>query len=101
MATSSTTQALAGAPTSLQQELSKLPKLPHKPVDITKLWILWYRHSVNPHAQFKCFEFDGDLRAAVVRCQKHCEVMGFRFIMVRPFVVDLTDEEVNKVESWR
>lgn len=61
-------------------------------------YILFYRHGMNPQCQ-KGFKLNGDLRAAVDRAKKHCEVMGYRYIFVRPLVCDLEAEEKQKTSS--
>jgi len=61
------------------------------------VYILFYRHGMNPHCQ-KGFSHDGDIKSAVQRAQRHCEVMGYRYIFVRPFISDIDEEEKYKLE---
>jgi hypothetical protein len=67
------------------------------PDSIKNLYILFYRHGMNPHCQ-KGFTNSGDIKAAVQRAQRHCEIMGYRYIFVRPFVSDIDEEEKYKLE---
>ena len=45
------------------------------------------------------FEFDGDLRAAAARGLDHCKVMNYRFIKVRPLIVDLDLREQRRLDE--
>ncbi len=61
----------------------------------------WYLQG-NMHPIFKIFEFKGTLPEAAVRFQKHCRVMEYKYIRVRPHVVDLDQQEGLKLqnENW-
>ena len=61
------------------------------------MYILFYRHGMNPQCT-KGFYCNGDIKAAVQRAQRHCEIMGYRYIFVRPFVSDIEEEEKYKLE---
>lgn len=61
-----------------------------------RTWTLFYRFGNRPVIE-KHFFFDGDLMAARKRGIQHCDVMGYIFIFVRPFIVDLTYQESMKV----
>jgi hypothetical protein len=65
---------------------------------LKNIWILFYRHGVNPHCQ-KGFYHNGDIYAANKRAKEHCDVMGYRFIFVRPLIVDIDEEEKIKMQS--
>lgn len=41
----------------------------------------------------KIFPFEGGLKDAITEGRRHCEVMNYRFIMVRPAIVDLKHQE--------
>lgn len=87
-------------PPTIQPQLAKLDNDTAPPVsfripDITKVWTLFYRHGVNPRCE-KGFYHDGDMRSAVDRAKKHCELMGYRYIFIRPFVVDIEQEEIGR-----
>lgn len=49
--------------------------------------------------QDKVFRFDGDLKNAIVRGRQHCDKMGYVFIQVRPFIVDLEHQEEKRFAS--
>lgn len=57
------------------------------------LYTLYYRQGMNPHPLQKNFYFEGDLHSAIVRSRKHCELMGIKFISVRPFLSNIDEEE--------
>jgi len=57
-----------------------------------RFWTLWYRFGTIPVAT-KSFIFDGNLQDATMRARKHCEVMKYRYIFVRPMIVDLDYQE--------
>lgn len=77
-------------------EERSLPGVVEPLTDLSKVWVLYYRHGFNANCQ-KAFVLDGDVRCAVERTKKHCEIMGYRWIFVRPLVVDLTQEEIDHV----
>lgn len=57
------------------------------------LFILQYRQKSNPHPLFKYFGHAGDFRSAIQRGKRHCDETGLVFIMVKPFMSDLDDDE--------
>lgn len=58
-------------------------------------YILYYRQGQNPHPQFFIFNHPAseNMRAVVDRVKRHCELMNYRFVNVRPFLVDLAEAE--------
>lgn len=56
-------------------------------------------YSQGTHRDDKIFPFKGGLKDAITRGRKHCEVMGYRFIMVRPGIVDLDHQERLKFDN--
>lgn len=59
----------------------------------TRVYILYYHHRASaPLTRIFCI--DGDLFKAAERGKEHCRRCNYRFIKVRPFVVDL--EEIEK-----
>ena len=59
-------------------------------------YIFYFRRGSNPHPEFFCFDHDSrDMRVIVERAKKHCEIMGYRFVNVRPFLVDLIAAEIK------
>ena len=47
----------------------------------------------------KIFIFDGGLKDAELRGRAHCNVMGYRFGIVRPAIVDLDHQEKLKYSN--
>lgn len=58
-------------------------------------YMLFFRHGQNPAPQFFCVEFPADwpITRIVQRCKDHCTVMNYRFVLVRPLLVDLAQAE--------
>ena len=48
------------------------------------------------------FEYAGELKEAIERFKIHCERCNYRFIKVRPFIVDLDEREarINGQEGY-
>lgn len=63
-----------------------------------RIWRLIFRFG-NVAPLEKVFRFNGDLRAAKDVAFKHCQVMGYIFIIVKPYEVDLLEQEKIKKES--
>lgn len=59
---------------------------------VLQMYTLFFRHGVNPRCE-KGFLHEGGFLAARQRAFEHCERMGYRFIFVRPLIVDLDEEE--------
>ncbi len=57
-----------------------------------RFWTLWYRFGTVPIAT-KSFIFDGNLQEATTRARKHCEIMKYRYVFVKPMIVDLDYQE--------
>jgi len=64
-------------------------------------FVLWYLQG-SLHPLFKIFEFRGTLPEAGIRAKKHCTIMEYKFIRVRPHIVDLDQQEGLKLQnsSW-
>jgi hypothetical protein len=76
----------------IQTQLEKA--VPAIPTDNKKsLFVLLYRQKNNPYPMIKNFFHPGDFRSAIQRGKRHCDDTGLVFIMVKPFVSDLDDEE--------
>jgi hypothetical protein len=56
------------------------------------LWTLFYRHGMNACVS-KNFYHDGDLNSAISRARHHCQVMNYRYIFVKPLIVNIETEE--------
>jgi hypothetical protein len=61
-------------------------------------YTLYYHYRASRPLEF-IFIFEGDLKKAVTRGRRHCEAMNYRFIKVRPTIVDLDDRERRKNEA--
>lgn len=87
-------------PTQDQEPNDYLTKQTHstKEEHLSHLWIMFYRHGMNANLT-KGFYFAGDILAARNRAIKHCQVMGYRFIFIRPMVVNLEREEEYKLKG--
>lgn len=89
-------QSAAAANPNPQQNLTApgLPNgLPQVDPTIANRYVLYYREGQNPHPQMAFFDLSGDFRQVIMRVKRHCELMNKRFINVRPFLMNLDDEE--------
>jgi len=59
----------------------------------TSQFTLFFRVGANPYPQSVNFNFSGTFRDAIVRAQKHCEIMNYRFVSVRPAIIDMDEVE--------
>jgi len=60
------------------------------------LFSMHYRHGMNSKLE-KIFMFNGELFEARKRAEKHCEIMGYKLIWVRPLVINLEAEESQQL----
>ena len=66
-----------------------------------RIWALYYMFGTSSPQQ-KLFSFDGDMQGATMRARKHCEIMHYRFIRVRPGIVDLDYQESQYMNGkWK
>ena len=65
---------------------------------LPKIWTLYYRYGNVPHL-FKNFIMEGTMADAITRARSHCIIMNYRFICIRPFLVDLEEQEIRKSKS--
>lgn len=75
--------------------------VPSKPNSIEKdarIYQLWYAYS-NLAPQIKCFPFKGDMKSAIARARLHCEKMNYRFLRLRPLIVDLDEQEQRRAQN--
>jgi hypothetical protein len=78
---------------ALQKELDDLKIRVEK-----RAYTLWYRYRAT--APFsKNFYYEGDLHDAAEAGRRHCQIMGFRFVIVRPFIIDLRNQEARKLSN--
>lgn len=68
------------------------PKVQDLLFDHNAYWTMYYRHGVNATLS-KNFFFEGSLHQAVERAQKHCGIMGYKYMFLRPMIVDICKEE--------
>lgn len=61
------------------------------------VWVLYYRYGTIPCLQ-KFFRFGGDMVGAINRAREHCIKMNYQFICIRPFLVDLDEQEIRREE---
>ena len=73
-------------------------QVPGTPVATKKIWTLYYRYGSVPMLH-KNFEFPGTMLDAINRGREHCIKMGYKFICVRPFLVDLGEQEKRREEG--
>ncbi len=64
----------------------------------SNLWTMFYRHGMNANLT-KGFYFKGNVHEAKKRALDHCQIMGYKFIFVRPLVIDLKSEEEYKLRG--
>ena len=69
----------------------------HSTKPLKRIYILTFRRGSS--LQTKNFNHDGDLKDAIQRGRDHCAKMGYVFVLVRPFVVDLEHQEDLKMKG--
>ena len=62
-------------------------------VEVDKTYILFYRHGNTMQTDWKAFSYKGSFRDAIERGKSHCAKTNLRFISVKPFITDFTEEE--------
>ncbi len=78
--------------------LKVIPGAPESSPSFADYYNLYFRHGMNPTCQ-KGFHCAGGLNAAVARARQHCDIMGYRYIFVRPMVCNIDLEEKQRIES--
>jgi hypothetical protein len=63
----------------------------------SRLFTLHYRQGAV--MKQKNFPYTGNLKQAMDRAREHCKVMGIRFVLVNPLIVDLEYQEKIKKEK--
>lgn len=76
----------------LAQPSPGLPLAKPPVIDISKLYVMYYREGLTPNLT-KTFYCDGDLLAARERANLHCHKMNYRLAFVKPFLSNLDTEE--------
>lgn len=64
--------------------------------DRERVYILYYRK--GNEVLTKHFLFKGPLKGAIERGRRHCNLMGYVCMFVRPFIIDLEHQENLKGE---
>lgn len=79
-------------------QLEKLIETLNKKVPV---WNLFYFQG-GSYPFHKTFSLDGTLRDAINEAHRHCKVMGYKFLIVRPAAATLKDQEALKMkyEDW-
>ena len=65
------------------------------PTTQERTYILYYHFRAAKPLDL-VFTYHGTLPEAIERGKQHCERMQYRFIKVRPFIVDLDEREVRR-----
>ncbi len=66
---------------------------------LSKIWTVFYRHGVNSTLSKNIYvetvgeNYQASMRIAVERAQKHCGIMGYKYIFIRPMVCPIEIEE--------
>ena len=66
--------------------------------DFSNLYVMYYRHGMNANLT-KGFYCSGDIAVAIQKARDHCKIMGYRYIFVRPLIVDIEAEESYKLRG--
>lgn len=73
-----------------------IPSIPV--VEVKKTWTLYFRYGSVPILH-KNFDLEGNMLDAINRARQHCIIMGYKFICVRPFLIDLDEQEKRRQEG--
>ena len=75
-------------------------KIKSKEEDRERFYILYYIYqNRRTEPKTKVFPFKGPLAQAIIRGRNHCEKMNYKWITVRPFIVDLEEQEERKLSN--
>lgn len=80
-----------------QENKSNEDQIEIKPYPIRR-YRLYFKHRGRAPLE-KVFPFQGTLKDAIERGQKHCIAMGYGFIIVKPYEVDLDEQEKLKKQD--
>lgn len=72
--------------------------LPHQWFDPTKLYTLFYRSSNIPNVH-ETFYHEGDLKSAINRGIEHCQLMGYHYQYVKPFISNFKWKEEKRLKG--
>ena len=76
-----------------------IPTAPLAPIPETiRTWTLYFRYGSVPILH-KNFNLPGNMLDAINRARQHCIIMGYKFICVRPLLIDLDEQEKRRQEG--
>lgn len=83
----------------MSETIQATPGLPkNSSRQLPRIWALYYRYGTVPQL-VKHFINDGTLQDAIIRAREHCIKMGYRFICVRPFLIDFEEQENRRQQG--
>lgn len=88
----------------LFDEPTKLPDANPKEITVRigkDLWVMHYRHHLSPNCS-KGFHHEGTIQEARKRAEQHCQIMGYRLVLIRPMLDDLQaveDDQLGKRQN--
>ena len=75
-------------------------KVKDSDINRERFYILYYIYqNRRTEPKTKVFPFKGPLAQAIIRGRNHCEKMNYKWITVRPFIVDLEEQEERKLSN--
>lgn len=89
------TQLTSG--TILPESISKpLPSAPAARSPLADFYVLWFIKNI-PHHEFLVFEAPNlSFPEVIAKAKNYCELMRYRFIIVRPLVTDLAKDMMRE-----
>jgi hypothetical protein len=85
------------SPAVVVTELSKpLPAAPPPRSPLSDFYVLWFIKNI-PHHEFLVFEAPNlSFPEVIAKAKNYCELMRYRFIIVRPLVTDLAKDMMRE-----
>ena len=85
------------SPAVVVTELSKpLPAAPLARSPLADFYVLWFIKNI-PHHEFLVFEAPNlSFPEVIAKAKNYCELMRYRFIIVRPLVTDLAKDMMRE-----
>lgn len=77
-------------------ESHKITETPVPGLPRNELIVYTLDYNMSQGPQRIAFEIAGNFQAAVTRAKAYCTAMGYRFITVRPWLVNLDESEKRK-----
>lgn len=69
-----------------------VPLPPATNLPVGELWLVYYRHQ-NSVFNFKGFQHKGSIDDARRRAERHCQIMGYKMIFLKPLIANIDEEE--------